>query len=429
MAHQARLLGGLGPACQTPPSDERGSQMTVEAEQDLSSIDVLSNAAYSEGVPHEQLAMLRRHRPVHFQAIPDQRLFDEAWVLTKHADVLAASKATDVMGNAHGLNLRGDYSDDEDRHLLNLDDPYHLHLRRMTNKGFTPKVVKRYAEHYRNLARQLFDEALATGNSFDVVDKLAVPLPLLAICELLGTTPDNRDQLIAWSNAIISNDDPDYSPSDEHRTQAFTEMGAYSMELLNARLAEPADDLASVLAENLRKAELTEGEYRAYVALLFIAGNETTRNNISHGIAALAQNPEQFALLKTGAYFDSAVEEMIRWSSPVTYMSRTVEQQTDFNGYTFNVGDKVVLHYGSANRDEEVFAEPMRFDITRDPNPHIAFGFGAHFCLGAHLARLETRCLLEELVARADTVNLDGRISYVRSSFINGIKECRIKIA
>ncbi len=408
--------------------------MTIVDGTDLASIDVLSNRVFAEGVPHEPLARLRAERPIHFQTIPDERLYDQAWVLTKYEDVLEVSKDTDRFVNAHGLNLRASYSDQEDRHLLNLDDPEHLRLRRMTNKNFTPRVVRRYTDHYHDMVGRLIDDAIERGRTetgsaeIEVVDDISVPMPLLAICELLGTTPDDREQLIRWSNAIITNDDPDYSPSEEYRTQAGEEMVQYAFDMLAARRETPTDDLASVLAERLDKGELTPEEYAGYVMLLFVAGNETTRNNISHGLLQLAQNPDQYELLKTGEHWDTAVEEMIRWSSPVIYMSRTVVEDTEYKGHRFAKGDKVVLHYASANRDEDVFENPMTFDITRDPNPHIAFGFGAHFCLGAHLARLETRCVLEQLVQRVDRLELVGQESYVWSSFIAGIKKLDVRL-
>ena len=402
----------------------------------VTEIDVLSNRAYAEGVPHTLLDRLREERPIHHQQIPDERLFDAAWVLTRHEDVLAVSKDTANFINGHGLNLRGNYSDDEDRHLLNLDDPEHLRLRRMTNKGFTPRVVRRYTEHYHDMAGVLMDQAIAGGHQgvdggvvdFDAVDDLSVPMPLLAICELLGTTPSDREQLVAWSNAIITNDDPDYSPSDQAREQANMEMQAYIRQMYADRVETPGDDMASMLVENVQRGELTAEEYGGYVGLLFVAGNETTRNNISHGLLQLAKNPEQYELLKTGDYWDSAVEEMIRWAAPVIYMSRTATDDVEYGGHQIRKDDRVVLHYAAANRDPSVFENPHKFDITRDPNPHLSFGFGAHFCLGAHLARLETRCLLEEFVRRVESFELAEPESYVRSSFISGIKRLPLSV-
>jgi len=398
------------------------------APQNIEEIDVLSNRVYAEGVPHDLLDRLRAECPIYHQAIPDERLRDAAWVLTRHDDVLAVSKDTDHFINGHGLNLRGDYSDDEFRHLLNLDDPEHLRMRRMTNKGFTPRVVRRYTDHYHDLAGRLLDDALEESLVFDAVDALSVPLPLMAICELLGTTPDDRDQLIAWSNAIITNDDPDYSPSAEARLQAGLEMNEYVRAMYTDREQNPADDMASILVEHVQRGELTLEEYDGYVTLLFVAGNETTRNNISHGLLQLALNPEQYELLKTGEHWDTAVEEMIRWAAPVLYMSRTVVEDVEYRGHQFRKDERVVLHYAAANRDPDVFEDPHRFDITRDPNPHLSFGFGAHFCLGAHLARLETRCLLEQFVARVESFELDAPESYVSSSFISGVKKLPLRI-
>lgn len=392
-------------------------------------LDVLSNRVYAEGVPHDLLDRLRLERPIHYQSIPDARLMDHAWVLTRYEDVLAVSKDTDHFVNAHGLNLRGNYSDEEERHLLNLDDPEHLRLRRMTNKAFTPRVVRRYTDHYHHIAGMLIDDALAGGNEFDAVDKLSVPLPLMAICELLGTTPDDRDQLIAWSNAIITNDDPDYSVSDEARTRAGDEMAAYVREMFAVRVKNETDDLASTLVRHVLQGDLSAEEYGGYVTLLFVAGNETTRNNISHGLLQLAKNPDQYELLKTGEHWDTAVEEMIRWSAPVLYMSRTVTDDVEYKGHQMRKDDRVVLHYSAANRDPEIFENPHQFDITRNPNPHLSFGFGAHFCLGAHLARLETRCLLEQFVARVDSCELSEPESYVRSSFISGVKRLPLRVS
>ena len=397
---------------------------------DPATFDVLSNRVYAEGVPHDRLARLRAERPIHFQTIPDERLLPEAWVLTKYEDVLAVSKDTDHFVNAHGLNLRASYTEAEDRHLLNLDDPEHLRLRRMTNKNFTPRVVRRYTDHYLDMVDRLLDDAIERGRNpedpkratIEVVDDISVPMPLLAICELLGTTPDDREQLIRWSNAIITNDDPDYSPSEEYRTRAIEEMLEYAMEMLADRRANPTDDLAAVLAGKLDQGELTTLEYAGYVMLLFVAGNETTRNHISHGLLQLAQHPDQYELLKTGEYWDRAVKEMIRWASPVIYMSRTVVEDIEYKGHLFKANDRVVLHYASANRDADVFDDPMRFDITRDPNPHLSFGFGTHFCLGAHLARLETKCTLQQFVERVDSLSLASPESYVWSSFIAGVK-------
>ncbi|MEL7158344.1 MAG: cytochrome P450, partial [Actinomycetota bacterium] len=310
--------------------------------------------------------------------------------------------------------------------------PRHTTMRLMASRAFTPRVVRRYRDHYHRLAGRLLDRALATadGGPLDVVEHLSVEFPMQAIVELMGTPLDDHDRLLRWSNATISNLDPDYSPTAEARAEAMGEMLVYAQELAAERRRRPTDDLATLLTRQVDEGELTEMEYGGYVILLFVAGNETTRNNISWGLQALAEHPEQWELLKSDPdrHLDGAVEEITRWASPVNYMSRTVHHEVELHGQTLQPGEKVAMMYLSANRDAEVFDEPFRFDITRDPNPQIAFGYGAHFCMGAHLARLETRALLSELVERVDALSMAGPVEYVWSSFINGIKRLPIRM-
>ena len=413
-------------------------------------IDVLSNAAYTDGVPHHLLAQLRRDEPIYFQDVPDERLLGPAWVVTKHAHVIEASSMHEKMGNRHGLNLRASYSDDEGRHLLTLDGPEHIRQRRMTNTHFSPRAVRRYTDHYHDLAGALLDDAIAGGGgTFDLVDDVAVPLPLLAICELVGAPPTNIEQIVRWSNAIITNDDPEMAETEDVRTEAMGEMMEYITKLFALRTSEPSDDLASVLVAEVTAGKLAMEEAVSYAMLLFVAGNETTRNNISHAVLQLARHPDQWKLLvdtvradpesamlptnpgtALGQLLDTAVEESIRWASPVIYMRRTAYEDIDFHGVTFKAGDRVVLHYASANRDEDVFGPTAgEFDITRDPNPHVGFGFGRHICLGAHLARLETRAFLVELARRADSFKLVREPDFGRSSFVHTIKRLPVAMA
>ncbi len=400
---------------------------------DLSSgegIDVLSNMAYVDGPPHEAFRWLRDNAPLFHQRIVDPTMVGESWLVTRHEDVNAVSIDLDHFGNFEGHNLRNDHRPDELTHLLMVDRPRHTEMRLMASRRFTPKVVRRYTEHYHDLAGRLLDAALER-ETFDVVELLSVEFPMAAIVELMGTPADDHDQLLRWSNATISNLDPEYSPTPDARAQAMVEMADYAMELAEDRANDPQEDIATVLARQIAAGELTRQEYVGYVILLFVAGNETTRNNISWGINALAENPDQWALLKSDpeAHLDGAVEEITRWATPVNYMSRTVHTPVELHGQRLEVGEKVALMYLSANRDERVFDDPHRFDITRSPNPHIAFGMGAHFCLGAHLARLETRALLAELVKRVDTLEMAGDVEHVWSSFINGIKRLPVSFA
>lgn len=400
---------------------------------DPSSIDVLSNVPHQAGPPHEVYTWLRKNRPLFHQRIDDPITVTESWVVTRHADVMAISRDLDHFGNFDGHNLRNDHDKSAMTHLLMEDRPKHTEMRLMASRSFTPKVVRRYTEHYQQLAGRLLDQALsaADGAPFDLVEHLSVEFPMQAIVELMGTPLDDHDRLLRWSNATISNLDPDYSPTAAAREQALGEMMAYAFELAEERRRAPKDDLATVLTAQLDAGELSQNEFGGYVILLFVAGNETTRNNISWGIKALAENPEQWELLKSDPdrYLDSAVEEVTRWASPVNYMSRTVHTEVELHGETLRPGEKVAMIYLSANRDETVFDDPFRFDISRDPNPQIAFGYGAHFCMGAHLARLETRAVLSELVKRVDRIEIAGEVEHVWSSFINGIKALPVKMS
>ncbi|MGI9597907.1 MAG: cytochrome P450 [Acidimicrobiales bacterium] len=399
---------------------------------DPSTIDVLSNVPYRDGPPHEALTWLRHNKPLFHQKIDDPIMVGEAWVVTRHRDVMSVSRDLDHFGNFAGHNLRNDHDKSAVTHLLMEDRPKHTEMRLMASRTFTPKVVRRYSDHYHRLAGDLLDNALAAAGDepFDVVERLAIEFPMQAIVELMGTPLDDHDRLLRWSNATISNLDPDYSPTIEARTEALEEMMVYAQELADERRRHPTDDLATVLTKQMDDGELSEAEYGGYVILLFVAGNETTRNNISWGIKAMAENPDQWDLLRSDPdrYLDSAVEEVTRWASPVNYMSRTVHQPVELHGQTLQPGQKVAMIYLSANRDEEVFTDPFRFDITRDPNPQIAFGYGAHFCMGAHLARLETRAILSELVTRVDRLEVGGPVEHVWSSFINGIKSLPIRM-
>ena len=395
-------------------------------------IDILSNVPYRDGPPHEVLTWLRHNRPLFHQKIDDPIMLGESWVVTRHEDIMKVSRDLDHFGNDEGHNLRNDHDKSTVTHLLLEDRPKHTHMRLMASRAFTPKVVRRYTDHYHDLAGRLLDEALerANGEPFDIVEHLAVEFPMQAIVELMGTRLDDHDRLLRWSNATISNLDPDYSPTAEARAEAMSEMMEYAQELAVARRANPTDDLATILTQQMDAGELTEMEYGGYVLLLFVAGNETTRNNISWGLNALAENPEQWNLLKSDPdrYLDTAVEEVTRWASPINYMSRNVHAEVELHGQTLQPGEKVAMVYLSGNRDEEVFDDPFTFDISRDPNPQIAFGYGAHFCMGAHLARLETRAILSELVKRVDRIEMAGEVEHVWSSFINGIKRLPIQM-
>lgn len=392
-------------------------------------IDVLSNIAYIDGPPHEALAWLRANRPLHHQTIDDPIWIGESYVLTRHADVKAVSVDLENFGNGEGHNLRNDHSDDDTRHLLNSDRPKHTDLRSVMSREFTPRVVRQLGDTYANLASDAV-QAVADEQSFDFVERVAVEVPMKAIVALMGAPVEDQDRILRWSNATISNIDPDYSPTPEARMEAFGEMTEYAMMLKAARDASASDDVSGLLVQALARGELTPDEYVTYVVLLFVAGNETTRNAMSWGMKAFAEHPDQWTRFRSdpAGLIDTTVEEVIRWASPVNYMSRTVKNPVELHGTTLQPGKKVSLMYLSANRDETVFDDPFNFDITRSPNPHLAFGHGAHFCLGAHLARLQVRSLLLALAPRVQRIELTGEPEHVWSSFINGIKRLPLRL-
>ncbi|MEL7210066.1 MAG: cytochrome P450, partial [Actinomycetota bacterium] len=305
----------------------------------------------------------------------------------------------------------------------------------MVNRGFTPRMVEQFAEHYHDVTRQILDGAIDKGE-FDFVTEVAAELPLVAIAEILGVPLEDRHKLFSWSNRLVGNTDPEYGEGgpDERQTDALeaaAEIYGYATGLAEQRREEPQDDVVTKLITEVDGEALGHHDFELFVLLLAVAGNETTRNAISHGLLALMENPDQMALLREDVpgRIDAAVEEILRWATPVIYFRRTAMKDVTVRGVDIAEGDAVALYYLSANRDEDVFDDPFRFDITRDPNEHIAFGGGgAHFCLGANLARLELKIMFEELLARTSDIELTGDVQRLRSNFINGIKHVPVSV-
>jgi len=308
--------------------------------------------------------------------------------------------------------------------MLMMDPPRHTRLRLLVNKGFTPRMVERLHERVREVTRDIVDDIAKRGECDFVVD-VAAELPLQVIAEIMGVPHEDRHQLFTWSNQMIGSEDPEYAVADEVAQSAMIDMFGYANELATSKRANPSDDIISVLLQAEVDGErLSDLEFDLFFELLAIAGNETTRNLISHGMLALIENPDQRELLIADpALLPNAVEEMLRYASPVMYMRRTARSDLEVRGETIKEGDKVALWYIAANHDPEVFPDPHRFDITRDTSAHEAFGGGGpHFCLGSHLAKLEIRVMFEELMARIPRMELAGEVQRLRSNFINGIK-------
>ncbi|GAA4578654.1 cytochrome P450 [Planotetraspora phitsanulokensis] len=381
----------------------------------------------SKGAPHDQLRWLRANAPVFWHEGDAERGWPGFWALTKHEDVVHVSRHSDLFSSAAKLALF-DEMPEEQRDLqrmmmLNQDPPEHTRRRSLVNRGFTPRAISKLEEHIREICHQLVDEARDKPEA-DFVRDFAAPLPLYVICELLGAPLEDRDKIFEWSNRMIGAQDPDYADPDEGQNAAM-EVYAYANELAAARKDDPQDDIVTKLLQPAENGEvLSVDEFDLFVLLLVVAGNETTRNAASGGMLALFENPEQWArLVADRTLAGPAADEIVRWVSPVNLFRRTATTNTVVRDQEIAEGDKVVVFYTSANRDEDVFQNPDVFDIGRTPNPQIGFGGGgAHFCLGNHLAKLELRVLFEVLSERIPTLQQAGEATRLRSSFINGIK-------
>jgi cholest-4-en-3-one 26-monooxygenase len=313
--------------------------------------------------------------------------------------------------------------------MLIMDPPQHTKLRLLVNKGFTPRMVGRLEEHIRDVTRSIVDDIAKRGEC-DFVVEVAAELPLQVIAEMMGVPDEDRHKIFDWSNRLIGSEDPEYNVSRDEAIGAATEMFLYSSELAAEKRKRPGDDIISALLQaEVDGHILTDTEFNLFFQLLAVAGNETTRNLISHGMLALIDNPaEREKLMADRSLLPGAIEEMLRCASPVMYMRRTATSDFELRGQKIREGDKVALWYIAANRDEEVFEDPHRFDITRDNANYVAFGGGGpHFCLGANLAKLEIRVMFEALLDRLPDIELAGEPQRLRSNFINGIKHLPVQ--
>jgi cytochrome P450 len=355
------------------------------------------------------------------------------YAFVRHADITEASRHPELFSSARGatsiVDLPAEYNEYFGS-MISMDDPRHARLRRIVSRAFTPKMIKRFEEDVQRTAAQIVDELLEAGPG-DFVGQVAARLPLKIISAIMGIGPEHDELVLRNTNIILGGGDPEFLSGnlDEAITQilvAGQSLAELVTELAAARQEQPADDLTTALASaNLDGEQLTPAELASFFILLVVAGNETTRTAISNALVLLTENPEQRALLlaDVDGRMGGAVDEILRYVSPVIWMRRSVTRDCTLNGHDFREGDKAVLYYWAANRDEAVFENPERFDITRSPNPHVAFGgAGPHFCLGAHLARREITAMLRELLTRVPTIRAAGEPDRLLSSFINGIK-------
>ena len=403
------------------------------AEIDLSNVDPfwLGPVADREA----GFATLRRADPIRFFAEVETEFLPAGrgyWAITRHADVVEASRHPEWFCSGEGTNITDLPPEFREffGSMISMDDPKHARLRKVVSAGFTPRMMQSLEEGVESTAAGIIDRVAARG-SCDFVTEVAARLPLAIICDMMGIAPDRYDEVFHHSNVVLSQGDPEYIPPDADPLESLLGAGAGLAAIMHetseSRRGGDGQDLTSLLVNAEVDGErLSADELASFFVLLCVAGNETTRNAISWGLHYLTKNPDQRALWQADidGVTPTAVEEIVRISSPVIHFRRTVTTDgVRLGDHKFSAGDKVVLWYNSANRDEEVFTDPDRFDVTRDPNPHVGFGGpGPHFCLGAHLARREIGVMFRQLLTRLPDIEATGEPDRLRTNFVNGIK-------
>jgi cytochrome P450 len=404
--------------------------------------DLIDSGHYgAHGPPHETWTRLRRESPVHRCEPPDYEPF---WAVTRHADICHVSKNPDTFLNAPGIVVM---RDDQRRLresgeglgamrvIIEMDPPEHRSIRKVASPWFTPRALGRVDAAVEKSARHLVDElAGETGEGeCDFAQQVATAHPLRILSTILGVAREDEPTILRLTNQLFAADDPELQREGVDRNQAIRELGLELYQLfgriIEDRHANPRDDLASVLANaEVDGAALGPMETFGYYLITFTAGHDTTKNALAGGMRALAENPEELERLRADlSLVPSAVEEIVRWATPVNYMKRTLARDVELGGQRIREGEALALFYASANRDEDVFDEPFRFRIDRDPNRHLGFGIGEHFCLGAHLARRSQQALFRELASRLEFVELAGEPEQIASSFVVGLKHLPIR--
>jgi cholest-4-en-3-one 26-monooxygenase len=386
-------------------------------------IDTLDPRFYDD--PWDAYRWLRRYSPIHWDAT------NRLWVLSKHEDVSHVSRNQELYSAADGVRPRVQAP----MSIISMDDPEHTRQRRLVSRGFTPAKVRALTDHIRELSNQIVDDVADRGE-LDFVEDFAIHVPLIVIAEMMGLDPEQRIDLYRWSDAMMAGDSAGDAPDDPYMlaaAEAFGEYAAMCVELIEQRRAEGSHggDIISTLTQAFDEGELrredrggadgapeialTDDELIMFLVLIVVAGNETTRNALTGGLMAFSRFPEQKQrVIDDPALWDTAVEEIIRYVSPVLTFSRTVTEDHTYKGVDLAAGDKVLMLYQSANRDEDVFDAPDEFLVDRSPNPHLAFGIGTHYCMGANLARAEVRVVFEELFARLSDIHVPAGASWER---------------
>ncbi|MEY2248916.1 cytochrome P450 [Streptomyces sp. BF23-18] len=393
-------------------------------------------------VPLPEFAALRRAEPVHW--IPQQPGVagfedDGYWAVTRHSDVKYVSTHPELFSSflntaviRFNEHIQREQIEVQRFIMLNMDPPEHTRVRQIVQRGFTPRAIRSLEDALRARAGSIVANALAQAapdGSFDFVTQVACELPLQAIAELIGVPQEDRVKIFDWSNKMVAYDDPEYAITEEVGAESATELISYAMNMAADRKQCPAKDIVSTLVAAEDEGNLATDEFGFFVLLLAVAGNETTRNAITHGMHALLTHPDQWELYKRERPKTTA-EEIVRWATPVVAFQRTATQDTELGGQRIRKGDRVGIFYSSANNDPEVFENPEVFDITRDPNPHLGFGGGGpHFCLGRSLATLEIDLIFNAIADAMPDLSLAGDPRRLRSAWLNGVKELQVRRA
>ncbi|HET8929891.1 MAG TPA: cytochrome P450 [Acidimicrobiales bacterium] len=414
-------------------TDSNGSDLD-RSDLTLADIDLLEDT-WAAGVPDDQFRLLRAEAPVYWHDHPEAGGF---WAVTRYEDVKAISRDWRTYSTELGSTFIRDFDEAAMElvrmTLLNMDPPKHTRYRKLVSAGFTPRMIRALFDGIETTARDIVDRVADADGEVDFVEAVAVPLPLQIICDMIGVPAEDRTKVFEWSNRLVGGQDPDFSPSEDDQMIAQTEIYAYCDAIAADRRANPRDDIMSTLVHaEVEGDRLDTQELNLFFVLLCVAGNETTRNLISHAMMALIEHPdarrELAANIDDDALWNTATEEFLRWNGSIQNFRRTATQATRIRDTDIAEGDKVVIYYHSANRDDSVFTNPDTFDIHRSPNDHVSFGGGGtHFCLGANLARLEIRTMLREVLRRFPEAEYNGAPKRFRSDFVNGIKELPVKL-
>jgi len=399
---------------------------------DADRFDLVSSEKYErEGYPHAEWTWLRRHDPVRRFDPPD---CDPFWAVTRHRDIVEIGKNPRDWIIEPRLAVFTDFDmppERSTRHLLTMDPPDHGRFRNLTAKAFTPRTVQVFAPKVEQITRKVLDRAAAKGE-IDFVADVSAPITIEVIALMLGVPEEDWHLLFRWTNEIIAPSDPEFqrgATTEETFTRARNELFAYFKQISDERRANPKDDILSLVTRGrIDGAPLEPLELLSYYFLLVVAGNETTRNAMTGGIQSFLDHPDQWrALADDPGLLDGAVEETVRWTTPVIQFTRTATRDMALRDKKIRAGESVCLFYASGNRDEEVFDDPFRFRVDRWPNDHVGFGRGEHVCLGAHLARLEIRTMYRQLRERLVGMERTGPVVRVRSSFVGGVKRAPMR--